>query len=71
MVSWDPFVFDKNKGSKNLKVNIQYTYILQSSIESQDHTTGIIKTEFETPTLPEFQVGGNLADDPQVCKNNH
>jgi hypothetical protein len=28
--------------------------------------TGKIESEFETATIPEYQVGGNPSDDPQV-----
>ena len=32
----------------------------------QDPLSGVLKTEFETPTLPKYQVGGNPSEDIQV-----
>ena len=35
----------------------------------QDPLSGVLKTEFETPTLPKYQVGGNPSEDIQVKTN--
>ena len=35
----------------------------------QDPLSGKLETEFETPTIPEYQVGGNPSEDPQVDFN--
>jgi hypothetical protein len=34
----------------------------------QDPVTGTMMTEFETPSLPKYRVGGNPSDDPVASK---